>query len=137
MYTVSTWLWQGWFTRQRLPRLIRPWKSFWKWRDFKLQCNLCHTQPILIFSKCPLEVFSCFSLQGSSDPSHFIFEINVGKGRIRHRTTLIFEWWISRSTTNRLRMTSFKFKVVLYWMRLFPTLIWMWTTLKTRRRPGS
>ena len=23
-----------------------------------------------------------------SDPSHFIFEINVGKGRIRHRTTL-------------------------------------------------
>ena len=26
-------------------------------------------------------------LKGSSDPSHFIFEINVGKGRIRHRTT--------------------------------------------------
>ena len=25
--------------------------------------------------------------KGSSDPSHFIFEINVGKGRIRHRTT--------------------------------------------------
>ena len=26
--------------------------------------------------------------EGSSDPSHFIFEINVGKRRIRHRTTL-------------------------------------------------
>ena len=28
------------------------------------------------------------SIKGSSDPSHFIFEINVGKRRIRHRTTL-------------------------------------------------
>ena len=27
-------------------------------------------------------------IKGSSDPSHFIFEINVGKSRIRHRTTL-------------------------------------------------
>ena len=27
--------------------------------------------------------------KGSSDPSHFISEINVGKSRIRHRTTLI------------------------------------------------
>ena len=27
-------------------------------------------------------------IKGSSDPSHFIFEINVGKGRIRHTTTL-------------------------------------------------
>ena len=26
--------------------------------------------------------------KGSSDPNHFIFEINVGKRRIRHRTTL-------------------------------------------------
>ena len=28
------------------------------------------------------------SFKGSLDPSHFIFEINVGKGRIRHRTIL-------------------------------------------------
>ena len=28
------------------------------------------------------------SVKGSSDASHFIFEINVGKSRIRHRTTL-------------------------------------------------
>ena len=27
-------------------------------------------------------------LKGSPDTSHFIFEINVGKSRIRHRTTL-------------------------------------------------
>ena len=27
-------------------------------------------------------------LKGSSDPSHIIFEINVGKRRIRHTTTL-------------------------------------------------
>ena len=28
------------------------------------------------------------NLKGSSDLSHFIFEINVGESRIRHRTTL-------------------------------------------------
>ena len=27
-------------------------------------------------------------VKGSLDPSHFIFEINVGKSRIRHTTTL-------------------------------------------------
>ena len=27
-------------------------------------------------------------LKGSSEQSHFIFEINVGKSRIRHRTTI-------------------------------------------------
>jgi len=32
--------------------------------------------------------------KGSSDPSHFIFEINVGKRRIRHRTTLEFNFQI-------------------------------------------
>ena len=29
-----------------------------------------------------------YGFKGSSDPSHFIFEINVGKSRIRHTTTL-------------------------------------------------
>ena len=28
------------------------------------------------------------NIKGSSDPSHFIFEINVGMSRIRHTTTL-------------------------------------------------
>ena len=31
---------------------------------------------------------SQIEVKGSSDPSHFIFEINVGKRRIRYRTTL-------------------------------------------------
>ena len=30
-------------------------------------------------------------IKGSLDPSHFIFDINVGKSRIRHRTTLNYE----------------------------------------------
>ena len=30
------------------------------------------------------------NVKGGSNPSHFIFEINVGKRRIRHRTTLDF-----------------------------------------------
>ena len=41
--------------------------------------------------KCFQKLVSDFilkSFKGSSGPSHFIFEINVGKGRIRHRTTL-------------------------------------------------
>ena len=42
------------------------------------------------------------NLKGSADPSHFIFEINVGKSRIRHSLCHIERlWnWISRSTQN-------------------------------------
>ena len=58
-------------------------------------------------------------VKGSSDPSHFIFEINVGKSRIRHRTTLK----LNDEFLDRLKMTSFKFRVVLCRIRLFPTLI--------------
>ena len=29
------------------------------------------------------------NIKGSSDPNHYIFEINVGKRRIRHTTTLM------------------------------------------------
>ena len=39
----------------------------------------------LIFERMDRVSFSIF--KGSSDPSHFIFEINVGKRRIRKRTT--------------------------------------------------
>ena len=75
------------------------------------------------------------NFKGSADPSHFIFKCNVGKSRIRHIATLILiEWWISRSTPNRLKMTSFKFRVVLCRIRSLPTLISKiksaWTTLK-------
>ena len=41
--------------------------------------------------------------------------------------------WIPRSTQNRLKIRSFKFTVVLYRIRLFPTLIskikWLWSGL--------
>ena len=30
---------------------------------------------------------TCMNVKDSSDPIHFIFEINVGKSRIRHTTT--------------------------------------------------
>lgn len=30
-------------------------------------------------------------MKGGSDPSHFIFEINIGKKRIRHTTTVKFK----------------------------------------------
>ena len=35
-----------------------------------------------------LRYFYMFYFKGSTDPSHFMFEINVGKSLIRHRTTL-------------------------------------------------
>ena len=38
--------------------------------------------------KLMLENGTMSNFKGSSDPSHFIFEINIGKSRIRHRTTL-------------------------------------------------
>ena len=31
-------------------------------------------------------------VKGSSEPNHFIFEINIAKSRIRHRTTLKFNF---------------------------------------------
>ena len=41
------------------------------------------------------------NFKGSPDPSHFIFEINIGKGRIRHRTTLKLNFQIdSKSIEN-------------------------------------
>ena len=36
-------------------------------------------------------VMKILRIKGSSNTIHFIFEINVGKSRIRHRTTLDFE----------------------------------------------
>ena len=46
-------------------------------------------QQIQFNTKRPQECcFKNFEIKGSSDSSHFIFEISVGKSRIRHRTTL-------------------------------------------------
>ena len=48
--------------------------------------------------------------KGSSDQNHFIFELNVGKSRIRHRTTMNYEL-----------LDRLKIRVVLCRIRLFPT----------------
>ena len=61
-----------------------------------------------------------FQFKGSSDPSHFSFEINVGKSRNRQRTTLNLN---AQSIFSRSRNSSFNFRVVLCRFRLFPTLI--------------
>ena len=62
----------------------------------------------------------CLILKGSSDPSHFIFEKNVGKSRIRHRTTLN----LNNEFLGRLKIDrKFKFRVVIWRIRHFPTLI--------------
>ena len=37
---------------------------------------------------CVHKALNCVPIKGSLDLSHFIFEMNVGKTRIRHRTTL-------------------------------------------------
>ena len=68
--------------------------------------------------------------KGSSDPNHFIFKINVGNSRIRHRTTLN----LNDEFLDRVKIDwIFKFRVVLCRIRLFPTLIskikWIWSVL--------
>ena len=54
-------------------------------------------------------------IKASSDVSHFILEINVGKSRIRHTTTLK----LSNEFLDRLKI---EFRVVLCRIRFFPRL---------------
>ena len=92
------------------------------------QYNHCH-----LFSSRRNEIqqLKLKAFKGSPYPSHFIFEINVGKKRIRHRTTLHLNL---HSIMSRFRNSSFNFREVLCRIRLFPTIIskmdWVWTTLK-------
>ena len=60
--------------------------------------------------------------KGCQYPSHFTFEINVGKRRILKLNHSEIEWWISRLTQTRLKIRFFKFRVVLCRIRLVPTL---------------
>ena len=80
-----------WYNSEKLARMIRvPMKIAW---------------------------FRGIILKGSSDPNHFIFEINAAKGRIRHRTTLNLNDIIFNRFGSR-----FNFRLVLCRIRLFPTL---------------
>ena len=63
-------------------------------------------------------------IKGSPDPSHFIFEINLGKSRIRHTTTLKLNDEFPRRLQIDLRSRYLiKFRVVLCRIRHLPTLI--------------
>ena len=53
---------------------------------FKMKLQLLRTLLSRFFEI--LSLVCLYGFKSSSDPSHFIFEINVGKSRIRHRTTL-------------------------------------------------
>ena len=64
---------------------------------------------------CGQLIIKKLSIKGSSDASHFIFEINVGKSRIRHTTTLK----LSNEFLDRLKI---EFRVVLCRIRFFPRL---------------
>ena len=57
---------------------------------------------------------------GSPDQKHFIFEINVGNGRIRHKKILNLNL---QSILSRSKISSFDFRLVLCRIRLFTTLI--------------
>ena len=65
-------------------------------------------------------VLSDVAVKGSSDQIHYIFENNVGKSRIRHTTTPKLNF---KRDSNRLTMVSFKFRLVIFRIRLFPTMI--------------
>ena len=68
-------------------------------------------------------------VRGSSDPSYFIFKINVGKGRIQHSTTLK----LNDELLDRLKIDRrLYFRVVPCRIRLFPffkttlNFFWKW-----------
>ena len=70
--------------------------------------------------------------------SHFIFQINIGKRRIRLTTTLK----LNGEFLDRLGIGwRFKFRVVLCRIRLLPTLIskikWLWSELPLNRSDRS
>ena len=70
-------------------------------------------------------ISSC--LKGSPDQSHFIFEINVGKRRIRHNTSTLK---LNESFPDQLKIDwRFKFRIVLCRIRLFPSMIQKWHRL--------
>ena len=71
-------------SRSGLWDLLSQKKRFRKWWSVGHDFGKPQTPPLLMGLKWIL----ISSFKGSSDPSHFIFEINVGNSRIRHRTTL-------------------------------------------------
>ena len=73
------------------------WNQFWwtlcqrLWNHLNIYQTSSMTHLNVLFVAWRVNRFQGPSFKGSSDPSNFIFEINVGKSRIRHRKTLNFE----------------------------------------------
>ena len=67
--------------------------SHWLYETRLFHAGWDHGPCDMVSTQCS---WSCshklWSLKSSPYPSHFIFEINVGERRIRHRKTLNFEW---------------------------------------------
>ena len=99
---------------------IIPFAAVWhkSWDCFTICFHSLWLEPVKI------SLF-CLKLKGSSDQIHFFLEINVGKSRIRHTTTLNLNL-LSRIWVNfpvRSRNSSFNFRVVLCRIRSLPILI--------------
>ena len=75
-------------------------------------------------------------IKDSSDPSHFIIEINIGKSRIRPRTTLNLNhnsiWSRSRSSTSYFRVVGCRI-ATLSDIDFKNKMAWVRTTLKLGR----
>ena len=75
------------------PRTIKPRKKIRQKIVEMIQRTLLVSRILDLFQVIHLKMESISKfVKGSSDQSHFIFEINVGKGRIRHGTTLKFDF---------------------------------------------
>jgi len=80
------------------------------------------------FSKCenirPKTAILEWNFNGSSDPSHFIFEIIVGKSRIRHTTTQkMCDEFLRHSNSESFYAGSDSFR------QCFQTMKWLWSGL--------
>ena len=130
---------------ENIPIIIKN-SSYWHWtsqyrkRDLETENTLSISnspRPLtagLIRSAKILEstliITNTIFIKGSSDESHFIFEINAGKSRIRHWTTLNLNDLIFCQFES---LEKFNFRIVLCRIRPFPTLISkmkFWATLK-------
>ena len=86
--------------------------SIWKILIYTFKTNWVHWTPFLVLRSHKIDVFYW---------SHFIFEFNVKKDESDYEPDS--GWWIFISTSNRFQISQFKFRVVLYRIRLFPTWI--------------
>ena len=99
--------------------------SIWNWPILQANYTIGFSQnafPMLNLAHFP-DIYSNHdrsSLRVVKTQTIVFFEINVGNGRIRYRTTPNFEWFIA----NRFwKLISFKWRVILCRIRPFPTLI--------------